>query len=150
MNGRLRRAAAGAAAAASLCLMAACGDGEGGGGGDTKAGWQEDHGDLFDAYSRDLSAVVNTINQGERTATLATCQQVIDDGKELKDTALPVPNPAVDGPLRTAIEKGASGGNSCLAGARNTDARAVEAAQRDFADARKAMDEAEAAYKAWT
>ena len=147
MRGLVRKAAV--LATAAVITLTACGGGDGGGT-DTKEGWQDEHGELFEAYSRDLSAAGNTINQGERTLTISTCQQVIDDAKEIKAKALPVPDSAVDGPLRTALDMGIKAGEECLTGARNTDARSVEAAQRDFAEARKAMDEAEAAYKAWS
>ena len=118
-----------------------------GGGASSKEEWEDQNGSLVEAYSRDLSAAVNTINQGERQNTINTCTQVKDDANEVKSTALPVPNNAVDGPLRTAVESGIKAADACLNGARNTDARAVEAAQRDFAEARKSMDAAEAAIR---
>jgi hypothetical protein len=150
MRGLSRRAAAVAAlAAAALITLAACGGGDGGGGADSKEEWQDEHGALVDAYSRDLSAAVNTINQGERQSTINTCTQVRDDAMEVRENAFPVPNSAVDGPLRSAVDFGIKAADSCLTGARNTNADAVEDAQRDFAEARKAMDEAEAAIKAW-
>ncbi len=133
-------------------LLGACGGGDGGGG-DSKEAWQEQNGDLVDAYSRDLSDALNTINQGARAATTGSCTQVKDDGTELRKEALPVPNPAVDGPLRKAIDLGLSAADHCLKGAGGSaehGAREVEAGQREFADARKAMDEAEAALKAWS
>ena len=137
------------AVAAALMVLAACGD-DGGGSAGSKAEWEEEHGELVAAYSRDLSVALNTINQGERTATLNTCQQVKDDANEVKSTALPVPNSAVDGPLRSAVDLGIKAADACIQGGRNTDARAVEAAQRDFGAARQAMDDAEAALKAWS
>jgi hypothetical protein len=54
----------------------------------------------------------------------------------------------VDSALRKAIDTGIQAATDCLKGGRNTDARAVELAQREFADARKAMDEAEAGIQA--
>ena len=58
-------------ATAAVIGLAACGGGDGGSS-DTKEGWQDEHGELFEAYSRDLSAAGNTINQGERTLTINT------------------------------------------------------------------------------
>ncbi|MGH9224642.1 MAG: hypothetical protein ACRD2W_12890 [Acidimicrobiales bacterium] len=147
MRGLSRRAAA--VAAAALITLAACGGGDGGGSADSKEEWEDEHGALVEAYSRDLSAALNTINQGERQNTINTCTQVKDDAIEVRENALPVPNSAVDAPLRSAVDFGIKAADSCLTGARNTDARAVEAAQRDFAEARQAMDEAETALKAW-
>lgn len=149
MSGRAGSAAV-LAMAAALLVLAACGGGDGGGGADTKEGWQDKNGDLVDAYSRDLSVALNTINQGERTATISTCNQIIDDAKEVRSQALPVPEAAVNTPLTKAVDTGIKAAESCLTGARNTSARDVESAQRDFAEARKAMDEAEAAIKAWS
>ncbi|MEW6152551.1 MAG: hypothetical protein AB1673_00980 [Actinomycetota bacterium] len=138
------------AAVAAAVMLVGCGDGGGEGAATNKAEWEAQHGELVAAYSRDLTAVLNTINQGERTTTMATCNQVIDDANEVKEKALPVPNAAVDTALRKAVDIGLSAADNCLKGARNTEAHAVEVAQREFAEAREAMDEAEAAIEAWT
>ncbi|MDQ4097718.1 MAG: hypothetical protein M3144_07615 [Actinomycetota bacterium] len=131
-------------------MLAACG-GEGGDD-NSKAAWEEEHGDLVDAYSRDLSDALNTINQGERARTTGSCTQVSDDGKELREKVLPVPNAAVDAPLRKAVDLGITAAEHCLQGARAAEhgAEDIETAQREFGEARTAMDEAEAAIDAWT
>jgi hypothetical protein len=145
----MRRWAAVALVIAGATVLAACG-GEGGDD-NSKAAWQEENGDLVDAYSRDLSDALNTINQGERARTTGSCTQVADDGKELREKALPVPNAAVDAPLRKAIDVGITAAEHCLQGARAAEhgADRIEAAQREFADARASMDEAEAAINVW-
>ncbi len=138
-----------AAALAAVALLAGCGGESESAGATTKEEWEEEHGELVAAYSRDLTAALNIINQGERTATMATCNQVTDDAKEVQQTALPVPDPAADGALRKAVDVGLKAAESCLAGARATQAHAIETSQKQFAEARAAMDEAEAAISAW-
>ncbi len=148
----MRRVGVAAVILVAAGLFAGCGGGDGGGG-NSKEAWQDENGDLVSAYSRDLTDALNTINQGQRAATTGSCNQVKDDGTELRKQALPVPNPAVDGPLRKAIDLGLSAADHCLQGAAGSaehGAREVEAGQRDFADARKAMDEAEGAIKVWS
>lgn len=128
--------------------LAGCG-GDGGGGTASKEEWLEEHEALVSAYSRDLSDALNVINQGERTATMASCNQVIDDAREVREEAMPVPNAEVNTHLTKAVEVGIEAGQACLKGARETSADDIEEAQRLFADARKAMDDAEAAIDDW-
>ena len=132
-----------------MTLMAgvAVGCGGGGGGDSSPAGWKKEHGSLVNAFDRDLSDAVNNINQGQREVTIASCTQVSETAKEIKKDALPAPG-AVDAPLKAAVDESITGGDNCLKGARNTDAKAVEAAQKNFADARKSLDEAQSGIKA--
>lgn len=132
---------------AAAALLGACGGGEEGAA--SKEEWLEDHEALVNAYSRDLVDAINVISQGERQATVASCQQVTDDGREVRSEALPVPNAQVDTHLTKAVELGLDAAENCLKGARETNADAVEEAQRLFAEARKSMDEAEAALDDW-
>lgn len=154
MQGRAHRGVRGAAVLAAGIGIAvgltACGGG--GGKAKDKAGWQKDNSALVASYSRDLDDAINNINQGARDKTTGSCTQVSEDGKELRKDALPVPNAAADAALRKAVDTGIQAATDCLAGAReqNQGARTVETAQREFTDARKAMDDAEAAIKAWT
>lgn len=143
----MRRFGHAALAAMAAVTLAACGGD--GGSEDTKEGWQDEHGSLVAAFSRDLTDALNVINQGERTTTLNTCTQVQDDAREVRDSALPVPNAAVDTALRRSVEAGLRAAENCLRGGRETNADAVEEAQRQFAEARQAMDEAESAINVW-
>lgn len=144
----MRRWAAVALVVTAAVVLAACGGD--GGDEDSKAGWQKENGDLVDAYSRDLSAAQNDINQGEKARTTGSCNQVADDARELREKALPVPNAAVDAPLRKAVDIGITAAEHCLQGSRSAQgADDIEAAQREFADARTSMDEAEAAINVW-
>lgn len=147
MRGGVRRAAVAVALAA--VVLAACGGGDDGGEATSKADWEEKNGSLVSAYSRDLSDAINNINQGA-PGTVGSCTQVQDDGKEVQEQAFPVPNQAVDAALKRAVDSGLKAAADCLRGARTTNAGAIEQAQRDFAVARTAMDEAEAAIKAWS
>ena len=129
--------------------LGACG-GDGGGGASNKAEWEEEHGSLVAAFSRDLDATNNTINQGEKTATLNACTQLRDDAQEMKSEVFPVPNEAVDAPLRRAVDLAIQASDNCLQGGRSAEgARQVEAAMREINDARAAFDEAQAAIDAW-
>ena len=143
-----RSAHAGAALAAVVTLaVAATACGGDGGGSSSPAGWKKDHGSLIAAFSRDLTDAINNINQGARETTVGSCTQVSETAKEVKKNALPAPG-AVDAPLKSAVDLTVTGGDNCLKGARTTDAKSVEEAQRNFAAARKSLDEAETAVKA--
>lgn len=125
-----------------MTMSAACGGG--GNGSSSPAGWKKKHASLIAAYDRDLADAVNNINQGARDNTVASCNQVKETAQEVKK-ALPAPDAAVTTALAKATDSSIAAADDCLKGARATDARAVEAAQREFADARKAFDEADGA-----
>jgi hypothetical protein len=146
MAGRAGRPAWWAMAAA--LALAACGDD--GGGADTKAGWEDQHGSLLASFRRDLDAAGDAVNRGERAVTLGACMQLAEDARELREEALPVPNPAVDAPLRRAVNAAVTGAEHCVAGARAAEgAHDVELAQKELPEARQALREADAAYTAW-
>ena len=145
----MRRGTSAGLVAAALIVLAGCGGG-GGGKANDKASWQKDNGSLVTAFSKDIDDAITTITQGERNATVASCTQVQDDGNELRTKATPVPNATVDGALKKAIDLANQAAADCLKGAKNTDAREVEAAQREFPDARKALNDAQSAINAWT
>lgn len=135
-----------------LLLFVAAGVACGGNGeqANTKEGWEKEHGDLYAAFRRDLDAAGDAVNQGEKTATLGACTQLAEDARELRSDALPVPNPAVDGPLRRAVDLAITAAQHCIAGARAAEgARDVEAAQRELPRARQALAEVDAALTAW-
>jgi hypothetical protein len=141
-----RSVCAGAALAAVVTLGAACG-GEGSKS-SSPADWKKKQASLVAAFDRDLADAVNNINQGARDNTVASCNQVKETAQEVKTTALPAPVAAVDTALTKSVASAIQAADDCLKGARNTDARAVEAAQREFADARKSFDEADTAIAA--
>ena len=130
--------------------MAACGDD--GASGQTKDAWQKEHADLVAAYEKDLDAAGDTINRGEKQATLSACTQLSDDAKEMKDEVFPVPNPAVDGPLRQSVDIAITAANNCIQGGRSSaehGARQVESAMKELTDARQKYLESKAALEAW-
>ena len=134
-------------AALAVVVGTACG---GGGGGTTKEAWRKEHGRLVAAFGRDIDAAGTALDQGERSTTIGACTQLSEDAKEVRKEALPVPDPASDAALRRAVDTAAKAAASCLQGARSGQgADAVEAAQREIADARRAIDEADAALAAW-
>ncbi len=142
--------AASAGAAVLAAAMVACGGG--GGGENSKAAWQRKHGDLVTAFEKDLDAAGNTINRGEKQATISACTQLSDDAKEMKDEDFPVPNPAVDGPLRQTVDIALTAADNCIQGGRTTEehgARRVEAAMKELTEARQKFLQAKAAIEAW-
>jgi hypothetical protein len=126
-----------------------------GGDGDSaqsKDAWQEEHAALIAAFEKDLDAAGDTINRGEKQATISACTQLSDDAKEMKDEVFPVPNPAVDGPLRQSVDIALTGADNCIQGGRTTEehgARRVEAAMKEITDARQKFLEAKVAIEAW-
>lgn len=146
---RSRAGAAAAGAAAMMVLVAAGCGGDDGGGATSKAEWQKQHGALVQAYSRTLDDAINNINQGNEN-TQGSCTQAGEDARDIKSEALPVPNATVNAALTRSADAAIKASADCIRGARQTDARAVEAAQASFKEARTAMDEAEAAIEAWS
>jgi hypothetical protein len=138
-------------AALIVAALAGCG-GDDGGGTQSKSAWQREHGDLFAAFEKDLDAAGDTINRGERQATISACTQLGDDAKEMREEVFPVPNPAVDGPLRASVDLAVRAADNCVQGGRTSaehGARQVEAAMRELTDARQRLLEAKAAMDAW-
>jgi hypothetical protein len=139
-------------AVAVLLMATAALAGCGGDDGDpqTKAAWEKEHGELYSAFRRDLDAAGDALNRGEKNLTLGACTQLAEDAREFRAEALPVPNPAVDGPLRRAVDLSNTAAQHCIAGARAAEgASDVEAAQRELPEARKALSDADAAFTAW-
>ena len=146
---RLRRVVLTVAAVAVAASTGACGGKDDA---TTKAGWQKKNGDLVAAYEKDLDAAGDTINRGEKQATLSACTQLSEDAKEMRNEVFPVPNSGVDGPLRASVDLAVKGADDCLQGGRNTaeaGARQVEAAMKELTDARQKFLEAKAAIEAW-
>lgn len=118
----------------------------------TRAGWRTEHADLVAAYEKDLEAARDTINRGERQATISACTQLADDATEMRSEVFPVPDPAVDVPLRQSVDLALQGADDCIQGGRSSadaGARQVEAAMKEIADARQRYLEAKAAFEAW-
>jgi hypothetical protein len=143
----MRRLALAVSAALAAVILAGCGGSSAKA--TTKADWQKKNGALLTAYSRDLDDAITNITQGSRDDTLGSCTQVTEDGKDLRSKGLPISNAAANAALTKALDTGDKAAADCLQGGRNTQARTVEEAQAEFADARKAMDDAMAAIQRW-
>lgn len=130
-------------------LGAACGGG-GDGAAANKAEWEDRHGANVESLSRELVAADATLNGSERTSILGACNLLGESAEEVRADVLPVPDAAVDGALKEALDAIDMAAASCLSGARSGAADDVEAAMALMTGAREAMDAAEAAIAAWT
>lgn len=131
-----------------LVASAACGGGSGGPAAD-KQTWEERHGADVRAVSIDLDAARQALDKGDRRVILSSCNQLEEDLAAARK-GLPVPEPAVDGALRSALDAVESGVPDCLQGARvASEAAITERAIAKFGDARPKLDEATAAIAAW-
>lgn len=131
-----------------IALTAACGGG-GSGSTTTKAGWTKKHGPIVSTTSIDLDVANQALDAGQRPDVLAACNQLNDDVPQARK-ALPVPDPAADGALRTALDTIAGGVADCLEAARvGNQATLTEKAQAEIKDARVKMDDANKAIQNW-
>jgi len=131
---------------AVVVVLGGCG---GGGGGSARQKWDDKNAENVATFSEDLDAAQAALTNGDRQTILRSCTQLSVDVKDFRPKAIPVPNPAVDAPLRTAFDKSESGATDCLAGSRVSDAAALERAIPTLREARGALDTAQAAIKTW-
>ena len=144
-----RKACALTAALAMAVTLAACGGGDDA---SSKDRWWKKHGDLVGAYEKDLDAAGEAIGRGEKQATVSACTQLSDDAREMKDEVFPVPNPAMDAPLRASVDVALTGAGNCIQGGRSSaehGARQVETAMKELRDARQKYLEAKEVFEAW-
>ncbi|MFN2606968.1 MAG: hypothetical protein ABR511_03580 [Acidimicrobiales bacterium] len=146
MGSGSRKAAAMMTAAAAMVALAGCG---GGSGGTPKERWTSKNGSNVSTFSDDLDAAQSALTNGDRPTILRACNQLTADIKSFRPKALPVPNGAVDGPLRVAFDKSGSGADDCLAGSRVSDAAALERAIPTLREARASLTTAQDALTAW-
>ena len=131
-------------------LLAACGGGSDDGAAKNKAEWEEKHGQAVAAVSTDLDQARQALSSRQRQVIISACTQLQEDLVEARK-ALPVPNPSVDGILRTALDAVEAGVPDCLDGARIANqAHITETAIAEFRDARPKLDEANRAIAEWT
>ncbi|HEX2048694.1 MAG TPA: hypothetical protein VHF27_13080 [Acidimicrobiales bacterium] len=130
-------------------VLGACGGDSEEGAATNKAEWEARHGPVINAVSLDVDAANDALTKGDRAVILSSCNQLQEDLADAQD-ALPVPDPAVDGSLRAAIDSIGKATPTCLQGARiANDNHLVEQAQREMKDARTKLDEAQQAIAAW-
>lgn len=127
-------------------VLGGCG---GGGGGSARERWEHRNAENVATFSDDLDAAQAALTNGDRQTILRSCTQLSTDVKEFRPKAIPVPDAAVDAPLRTALDRSEGGAADCLAGSRVSDAAALERAIPTLREARGALDTAQAAIKAW-
>jgi antitoxin (DNA-binding transcriptional repressor) of toxin-antitoxin stability system len=96
-----------AAAAVAAVLLAGCG-GNSGGDESSKAAWIANHGDAVAALNTDLEVARSTLSSLLRPDILGSCNQLRDSLAEA-GKGLPVPDPATDAALRTALDAVAVG-----------------------------------------
>lgn len=131
-------------------VLTACGGDDGGGAATTKAEWQEAHGDDVAALGRELDATDATLNGSERQAIQGACNLLEESATSVRESALPVPDEAVDRALNDALDTTDAAVDACLDGVRTGMADDVEAAMELMSEARVAFDAAEAAIAAWS
>jgi|GEM_PF-6620547 hypothetical protein len=130
-------------------VLGGCGSGSDEGGAANKADWEEKHASAVTAVSQDIDRTNQALNVGERAVLLSECTQLSEDLADAKK-AVPAPDPAVDGALRSAFDAADAAAKQCIEGARIAgEAHLVEEAQRKMKTAREKMDAAESALKAW-
>ena len=131
-----------------MVLAGACG-GSDDGAAANKAEWEEKHGNAVSITSDDLDRSVQALNAGQRPVVLSTCTQ-LDEGLVESRKALPVPDPAVDAALRSALDATGTAAKTCIEGGRvASDASKIEQAQREMKTARERYDEAQSAIEGW-
>ena len=129
--------------------LGACGGGSDEGAATNKADWQSEHGPVINAVSLDVDAANDALTKGDRAVILSSCNQLQEDLADARKS-LPVPDAAVDGSLRSALDSIGKATPTCLQGARiANDNHLVEQAQREMKDARTKLDEAQKAIDSW-
>lgn len=129
-------------------VLGACGS-ESEGGAASKADWEAKHASAVTAVSQDIDRTNQALNVGERSVLLSECTQLSEDLVDARK-AVPTPDPAVDGALRSAFDATDAAAKECIQGARIAgEAHLIEEAQRKMKTAREKMDAAESALKAW-
>ncbi len=102
-----------------------------------------------EVLGREIVAADDALDGGDRNAILGACNLLNDALAEVRDSALPVPAPAVDRvPTEAAVDVGFAV-RSCLVGGRSAAAFDVEAAMALMDEARQSFDRAQAALAAW-
>ena len=141
------RAAMAPVSVAVATLLFACG-----GGSDSaessKATWMARHGEAIAALNTDLEVARSTLSSLLRPDILGSCNQLRDSLAEARK-GLPVPHPATDAALRTALDAVAVGTEDCIQGARGPDIPQLEKSFGELREAHTLMDVANRSIEAW-
>ena len=114
----------------------------------SKAAWMADHRGALANLNSDLDTARSTLSSLRRPDILGSCNQLRDSLAEARK-GLPVPDPAADAALRSALDAVALGADDCIQGARGPDIPQLE---KPFGELRKAhtlMDVANRTIDAW-
>jgi hypothetical protein len=114
----------------------------------SKAAWMDRHGKAIAALNTDLEVARSTLSSLLRPDILGSCNQLRDSLAEARE-GLPVPDPAVDAALRTALDAVAVGTEDCIAGARGPDIPQLEKSFGELREAHTLMDAANRSIEAW-
>ena len=134
------------AATVAAAVLAGCGGSTGEE--SSKAAWSARHGDALATLNTDLDLARTTLSSLLRPDILGSCTQLRDSLGEARK-ALPVPDPASDAALRTALDAVAVGTEDCIEGARGPDIPQLEKSFRELREAHALLDVANRAIEAW-
>ena len=136
-----------ASAAVAAAVLAGCG-GDSSSAGSSKGAWTASHGEAIAALSADLEVARSTLSSLQRPEILGSCNQLRDSLGQAR-TSLPVPDPAADAALRTALDAIAVGTEDCIQGARGPNIPQLEGSFGELREAQKLMDVANRTIEAW-
>ncbi len=114
----------------------------------SKAAWIAGHGQAIAALNTDLEVARSTLSSLQRPDILGSCNQLRDSLGEARK-GLPVPDPAADAALRTALEAVAVGTEDCIQGARGPNIPQLEKSFRELREANTLMEVANRSIEAW-
>ena len=134
-----------ASAAVAAAVLAGCG---GDSAGSSKGAWTARHGEAIAALSADLEVARSTLSSLQRPDILGSCNQLRDSLGQAR-TSLPVPDPAADAALRTALDAIAVSTEDCIQGARGPNIPQLERSFGELREAQKLMDVANRTIEAW-
>jgi hypothetical protein len=130
-------------------LVGACGSSSDSGAASNKSDWDKKNGSAVKAVSVDVDESNTALDQGDRSAILAACNELRADLADARK-GVPVPDATVNGTLKTALDSVGTAADSCINGARiANDNHLVEQAQVDMKAARTKLDDAQKAIAAW-
>lgn len=130
------------AIATAALVLGACGGG--GSGAATTAAWNQRHGAAVGDVGAALDHVSVATKGGDPIQIRTSCSALQESLAPVR-AALPVPDQKADAALRTALDRTDTGATDCLRAIGSGDARLLERAISELADARLQLDTANAA-----
>jgi hypothetical protein len=130
----------------ALLLLAACGDGSRTPA--SRAAWTKAHGPALDTLDADLQAARTTLSSLQRPDILGTCTALRDSLAEARK-GVPVPDPAADEALRSALDAIGAGTEDCFQGARGPNIPQLEKSFSELREADTLLELARRRIDAW-